>query len=122
LPPAGAAAGTARVRVRVNVRNNGPARVIAPEGTLARSGQTVAFVFPATMLQAGQAARVSTAVAVEDPALWSAAHPALYPLTLRVGQESVFSARVGLRELTWHEGRPYLNGRRLRLHGASLQE
>ena len=122
LSPSGAAAGAASVRVSVNVRNDGPARMIAPEGTLARGGQTVAFAFPATMLQAEQAARVSTAVTVEDPALWSPAHPQLYQLTLRVGQESVISARVGLRELTWHEGRLYLNGRRLRLHGASLQE
>jgi hypothetical protein len=29
---------------------------------------------------------------------------------------------VGLRELTWRAGNVYLNGRRVRLHGASLQE
>jgi hypothetical protein len=39
-----------------------------------------------------------------------------------VGQESSFSARVCLRQLTWRSGRLYLNGRRLELHGASLQE
>jgi hypothetical protein len=33
-----------------------------------------------------------------------------------------YTARVGLRELTWHGARVYLNGARLRLHGASLQE
>src|SRR6202007_88043 len=33
-----------------------------------------------------------------------------------------YSARVGLRELTWHGGRLYLNGQRVLLHGASLQE
>src|SRR5207244_11821834 len=54
--------------------------------------------------------------------LWSPASPALYQLTLAVGGESSFSARVGLRQLSWHGGRLYLNGRRLQLHGASLQE
>ena len=38
------------------------------------------------------------------------------------GAESSYSARVGLRQLTWHEGLLLLNGRRLRLHGASIQE
>ncbi len=33
-----------------------------------------------------------------------------------------YTARIGLRELTWHGARVYLNGARLRLHGASLQE
>jgi hypothetical protein len=65
---------------------------------------------------------MSTTVTVEHPALWSPASPALYELTLAVGQESSFSARVGLRQLSWHSGRVFLNGRRLRLHGASLQE
>jgi hypothetical protein len=36
--------------------------------------------------------------------------------------ESAFSARVGLRELRWDGGRLQLNGRPLRLRGASLQE
>src|SRR5262249_37936035 len=38
-----------------------------------------------------------------------------------VGRESSFSARVGLRELSWHSGRVYLNGGRLQLRGATIQ-
>jgi Glycosyl hydrolases family 2, TIM barrel domain/Glycosyl hydrolases family 2, sugar binding domain/Glycosyl hydrolases family 2 len=38
------------------------------------------------------------------------------------GEEGSYTAHVGLRELTWHGARVYLNGERLRLHGASLQE
>src|SRR5207245_6496162 len=70
----------------------------------------------------GQALRMSRTVTVEHPALWSPASPALYQLTVAVGQGSSFSSRGGLRQLSWHGGRVYLNGRRLRLHGASLQE
>ncbi len=36
--------------------------------------------------------------------------------------ESTYSARVGLRQLTWQGGLLELNGKRLRLHGASVQE
>ena len=56
------------------------------------------------------------------PALWAPGSPNLYELTLAVGQEASWSARVGLRQLTWHGGRIYLNGQRLQLHGATVQE
>jgi beta-galactosidase/beta-glucuronidase len=113
---------SARVRVSVLVRNDGPTRSIAPEGTLSRGGQTLAISFPARTIEAGQAARLSATVTVEHPALWSPASPALYDLELAVGSECSFGARVGLRQLSWHDGALYLNGRRVRLHGASLQE
>jgi hypothetical protein len=110
------------VRVSVLVRNDGPTRSIAPEGTLSRGGQTLAISFPARTIEAGQAARLSATVTVEHPALWSPASPALYDLELAVGSGCSFGARVGLRQLSWHDGALYLNGRRVRLHGASLQE
>jgi hypothetical protein len=117
-----AGAQSARVRVSVIVHNNGPTRTIAPEGTLARGAQTLALAFPPRTIEAGQTALMSALVTVENPALWSPGNPALYELTLAVGNESSFSARVGLREFSWHGGALYVNGRRLRLHGASLQE
>ena len=43
-------------------------------------------------------------------------------LRLEVPGESVFTARVGLRELRWAGGRLQLNGQPLKLRGASLQE
>ncbi|HEY5045042.1 MAG TPA: glycoside hydrolase family 2 TIM barrel-domain containing protein [Solirubrobacteraceae bacterium] len=115
--------GQATVRVGVEVRNDAPAaRTIVPEGTLTRGAQTISFNFPAQTLAPGQTVRISTNIAVANPALWSPRSPNLYQLTLAVGHESSFSARVGLRQLTWSKGRVFLNGRRLLMHGASLQE
>jgi beta-galactosidase/beta-glucuronidase len=115
-------ASTASVKVSVQVRNDGPSRTLVPEGSLQRGAQTIALTFPSVTLAHGQAARATATVSVADAALWSPAHPSLYQLTLGVGAESSYSARVGLRELTWHGGHLYLNGARLLLHGATLQE
>ncbi len=115
-------AAQATVRVDVRVRNNGPSRTIAPEGMLSDGAQRIPLSFPSQALAHGQIVSMSTRVTVQNPALWSPASPSLYELTLMVGAESSFSARVGLRELTWKAGRIYLNGQRLRLKGASIQE
>jgi hypothetical protein len=116
-------AGQATVRIGVEVRNDaGATRTIAPEGMLTHGAQTIPFSFPAQTLAHGQAVKLSTNVAVADPALWSPAGPNLYQLTLTVGHESSYSARVGLRQLTWTGRRLFLNGQRLVMHGASLQE
>jgi Glycosyl hydrolases family 2, TIM barrel domain/Glycosyl hydrolases family 2/Glycosyl hydrolases family 2, sugar binding domain len=114
---------TATVKVSVQVRNDGASgRAIVPEGSLARGTQTIPLSFPEQRLAHGQTATVSTSVSIPEPALWSPASPSLYELTLAVGHESSYSARVGLRQLTWHGGRVYLNGQRLLVHGASIQE
>jgi hypothetical protein len=115
-------ASAASVRVRVRVRNNGPARTLEPEGTLGLGGSTLPVTFPARALAHLQTTTFTSVVAVTAPKLWSPASPQLYELTLNVGHESSYTARVGLRELTWHGGRFYLNGRHVVLHGASLQE
>jgi hypothetical protein len=112
----------ATVRVGVDVRNNGPDRVIAPQGTLSSGAQSVPVQFPGQTVAQGQTATFTTSVAVANPALWSPSHPNLYTLSLSIDSESGYAARVGLRQLTWHEGRILLNGRRLKLHGASIQE
>ncbi|HXW58162.1 MAG TPA: glycoside hydrolase family 2 TIM barrel-domain containing protein [Solirubrobacteraceae bacterium] len=122
LTPDEPTAKLATVKLGVQVRNDGPARTITPEGTLVHGTQTIALSFPALALAHGQSALATTTVSVEAPALWSPTSPSLYQLTLAVGQESSYSARVGLRELTWHGGRMYLNGQRLQLHGATIQE
>ncbi len=106
----------------MQVRNGGPSRTIAPRGTLTSGAQTIPLAFPAQALAHGQTVSMSTTVNVPDPALWSPTSPNLYHLALAVGSESSFSARVGLRELTWNRGRAYLNGQRLWLHGATIQE
>jgi beta-galactosidase/beta-glucuronidase len=122
LQPEAPNAAQATVRVSVEVHNNGPTRVIAPEGTLSREGQAIALPFPPATIGAGQTATESATVTVAHPALWAPGSPNMYELSLAVGQESSFSARVGLRQLTRRAGRLFLNGRRLLVHGASLQE
>ncbi len=122
LSPDSPNAAKAVVRLGVSVRNDGPERAIAPQATLSNGTQTIPVQFPAQTLAAGQTAAFATSVAVANPALWSPSEPNLYTLTLSVAGESSYSARVGLRQLTWHEGQVLLNGRQLKLHGASIQE
>ena len=122
LTPDAPDATSATVHVSVLVRNYGPARTIVPQGTLARGAQRIALEFPAMTLAHDQQATAQATATVTDPALWSPSSPSLYQLTLAVGDESSYSANVGLRELTWHGGFAYLNGTQLKLHGASIQE
>jgi hypothetical protein len=110
------------VQVSVDVHNYGPPRTIVPEGSLVRGAQTIPLSFPGLALGAGGSATATARVTVSNPALWSPASPSLYELTLAVGEESSYSAHVGLRQLTWHGGRMFLNGQRLQLHGATIQE
>jgi hypothetical protein len=122
LQPDAANAEAATVRVGVQVRNDGPTRALAPEGTLTHGEQAVPIAFPAQTIEHGQTVSMSATVTMQHPAVWSPSGPNLYGLRLAVGQESSFFARVGLRQLTWKGAHVYLNGRRLQLHGASLQE
>jgi beta-glucuronidase len=133
LQPGAPGAAQATVTVGVRVRNNGPSRTLQPQGTLVGgsgfgSGQAVPLQFPAQTVARGQAVELHARATVAEPALWSPSHPNLYTLQLSLAPpgatapESTYYARVGLRELTWHDGRMLLNGARLRLHGASIQE
>jgi hypothetical protein len=121
----------ATVEVGVRVHNNGPTREIAPQGTLIggpAGTQSIPIQFPALTLAQGQSVAMQTSVKIAGPALWSPGHPNLYTLSLSVPgpgaavPQSSYRARVGLRQLSWHDGLLLLNGRRLRLHGASIQE
>jgi hypothetical protein len=122
LEPDAPNAPQATVTVRVEVRNDSVTRTVQPEGSLVHGSQSIPLSFPAQTLAHGQTATASTTVTVPEPALWSPPSPNLYTLSLAVGGESSFSARVGLRQLTWSRALAYLNGRRLLLHGASIQE
>jgi hypothetical protein len=113
---------TTHIRVAVDVRNNGPGREITPEGSLSRGRQSIPLVFTTVTLAHGQSATAVASAEVPEAALWSTASPNLYLLSLSAGPQSTYSARVGLRQLTWNEGRLYLNGNRLLLHGATVQE
>ena len=116
------ASGQATVTVGVTVRNFAASRAIAPEGTLVNGTQTVPLRFAPVTVPAGGAAHTTATATIPTPALWSPATPNLYQLQLAVGTESSYSARVGLRQLTWHGHELLLNGTRLHLHGATIQE
>jgi beta-glucuronidase len=111
--------GTAAVvDVAVGVTNRGGPRTIAARGTVAGA----ALRFAPVHLEHGARATIRTRVRIARPDLWEPGHPTLAELRLEVPGESVFTARVGLRELRWAGGRLLLNGEPLKLRGASLQE
>jgi hypothetical protein len=122
LAPDSSAAKQATVTIGVKVHNYGPSRTIAPEGTLVHGAQTIKLSFPAVGVGHDQMLTDTTTAIVSEPALWSPTSPNLYQLTLQVGTQSSYAARVGLRQLTWHGGGLYLNGKQLSLHGVSIQE
>jgi hypothetical protein len=106
------------VDLAVGVSNRAGPRTIVVRGTLAG----VAVRFHPVALGRGERATVRARVRIARPLLWEPGHPTLEPLRLEVPGESVFTARVGLRELRWSGGRLELNGEALKLRGASLQE
>ena len=106
------------VDLAVGVTNRAGPRTIAVRGTLAGE----ALSFPAVQLARGARATVHTQVRVQRPHLWEPGHPSLAKLRLEVPGESLFTASVGLREVSWKGGRLELNGEPLKLRGASLQE
>ncbi|HXD54149.1 MAG TPA: glycoside hydrolase family 2 TIM barrel-domain containing protein [Solirubrobacteraceae bacterium] len=116
------ASGQASVTVGVLVHNYAATRSIVTDGSLVDGTQTVPLKFAPVTIPAGGAVRTSATATIPAPALWSPAAPNLYELQLAVGTESSFSARVGLRQLTWRGHELLLNGSRLRLHGATIQE
>ena len=109
---------TAVVDLAVGVSNRAAPRTIVVRGKLAG----VAVRFDPVHLGRGQRATLRTRVRIARPDLWEPGHPTLEPLRLEVPGESVFTARVGLREVRWSGGRLELNGEALKLRGASLQE
>jgi beta-galactosidase/beta-glucuronidase len=113
---------TALVTVSVEVRNRGAARRFAVRGVLGRDGGRTSLRFPAVSLAPGASTRVQATVPIPHPALWAPGRPALYDLELQAPGASGWRAQVGLRELRQSAGRLLLNGRPVRLRGASLQE
>ena len=110
------------VDLSVRVRNYQGARTITPNGTLRHGDQTIALSFTGRPVAHGATATIHGRATVDNPSLWEPGSPTLYDLSLTVGNEASFSARLGLRQLTWSGGHLYLNDRPIVLHGASLQE
>jgi beta-galactosidase/beta-glucuronidase len=110
--------GSAVVDVTARVRNRAGARTIALEGKLG----VHALRFPPVAVPAGRSVSVRAQIRIAQPRLWSPVDPTLQTLQLAVPGESGWRSKVGLREIRWQGGQLLLNGRRLVLHGASLQE
>jgi beta-galactosidase/beta-glucuronidase len=110
--------GAADVTVTVRVRNRARTRALRVAGTL---GGTP-LRFPAVTLKPFEQRWVTARLTIPRPRLWAPGSPNLADLRLAVPREPGYQARVGLRQLTRKGDRLYLNGRHIRLQGASLQE
>ncbi len=114
--------GGALVNLAVHVRNNAATREIPLRGSLSRDGRKVDLLFtPEPVGQAGTEV-LGAQARIEDPALWSPEAPNLWELELEVPGESTYRARVGLREVRAVGKQLMVNGRPVRLHGASIHE
>ncbi|MGH2840042.1 MAG: glycoside hydrolase family 2 protein, partial [Solirubrobacteraceae bacterium] len=118
-----AADGSATVAMRVHVRNNAPTlRTLGAKGTLARGGRKAEISFAPEPVAPGGASVLRGSVRIDKPALWSPQSPALWDLTLVVPGEASYRARVGVREVRTAGEDLLLNGKRIRLRGASIHE
>ena len=116
----------ARVQITAAVRNvEGSDEPIEMSGVLRRGdNEPIEFDFDPVEVPAGRSVRVSASVGVEDADLWSPASPTLYDLELRTTDagEPAWHGRIGLREIGRRGPTLLLNGRPIKLHGASLHE
>ena len=115
---------TAVVDVGVTVRNTASkTRPIAVRGELSHGNQRLRFSLGSVWIAPGDARVLRARVGVPRAALWAPGHPSLYDLALVSGaREAGWRTQVGLREISARGGHLTLNGKRLRLRGASLQE
>ncbi|MDQ3740161.1 MAG: hypothetical protein M3389_04375, partial [Actinomycetota bacterium] len=116
----------ARVQVSAAVRNvGGSPDPIELRGTLRRGDNDPIDVdFPPVTVPPGRSERVTATVTVEDADLWSPGSPTLYDLELRAtdGGLAGWEGRIGLREIRRSGSSLLLNGRPIKLRGASLHE
>jgi Glycosyl hydrolases family 2, TIM barrel domain/Glycosyl hydrolases family 2, sugar binding domain/Glycosyl hydrolases family 2 len=97
-------------------------RDLQVRGSLTHAGRVTRVAFPPVHLGPGETRRVAARVVVPRPALWAPGSPSLYALKLSAPGGGAWSDRVGLREVSRRGRELLLNGRRLRLHGASIHE
>ena len=114
--------GSALVDLAVHVNNNANARPIAVRGSLRRGDRKVPLEFPPEQIGRHDAKVLQTSVRIDEPALWSPSAPNLWELELAVPGETTYRARVGLREVRAAGSDLLLNGRPVRLRGASIHE
>lgn len=113
---------TAYVTLTAEVHNYAALRTLALGGTLSHGDQSATLHFAPLTLSHGGSGIATASLKIDHPALWAPGSPNLYDLDLKIGDESEYRARVGLRQVTWGGGRLYLNGKPVALRGASIQE
>ncbi|HEX8204811.1 MAG TPA: glycoside hydrolase family 2 TIM barrel-domain containing protein [Solirubrobacteraceae bacterium] len=108
-------------RTREPVRPLVSVRLEPPGG-----GKVIRHALRARTIPPGETARVQFNTPVDKPRLWAPERPALYDASVsaRLGTrvEHAEDTRVGLRSVSVRDGHLELNGRRLDLRGASIQE
>ncbi len=114
--------GAAIVDMKIHLRNNLDARALGVTGKLTRGDRSVALSFPAEPIADNGTEVLAAQVRVENPELWSPSSPALWELELEVPGETTYRARVGLREVRTKGADLLLNGKPIRLRGASIHE
>lgn len=115
--------GAAIVDVAATIENRAAStRSLQARGSLGRRGAATSLTFPRVRIAPHDTKRVTARVVIKDPKLWQPGAPNLYALKIGVPGEGSWNDDVGLRQVT-RAGRDLeLNGRRLRLHGASINE
>ena len=86
-------------------------------GTLRRRGRTVPLRFAR-----GRDGRLRARTSIERADLWAPGSPALWDLELRADDAVAWRGRVGLREVRQDGPKLLLNGKPLKLRGASIHE
>jgi beta-galactosidase/beta-glucuronidase len=122
--------GRCRAQVRLDSwltnRTDQPARPTVAVRLRAPDGKPIRNVVRTRTIPPGETARVQFNTPVERPRLWAPESPRLYDaaVTVRLGGrvEHAERSRVGLRSVAVRDGHLELNGRRLDLRGASIQE
>ena len=122
--------GTCRAQVRLDSwltnRTGDPVRPVVAVRLQAPGGRVSRKVVRVRTIPPGETARVQFNTPVRRPRLWAPENPQLYDavVTARLGKrvEHAEESRVGLRSVTVRDGHLELNGRRLDLRGASIQE
>ncbi len=114
--------GAAVIDFKVHLRNNLEPRAVGVKGTLSRGDRKIPIEFPAEPLAKFGTEVLAAQVRVEDPELWSPSSPKLWELDLEVPGESTYRARVGMREVRADGANLLLNGKSIRLRGASIHE
>jgi hypothetical protein len=114
--------GAAVLDLEIHLRNNVDARALGARGTLKRGDRSIPFEFPAEPLAKGGTEVLQTQVRVPNPDLWSPSAPNLWDMEIEVPGESTYRARVGLREVRADGTDLLLNGKPIRLRGASIHE